>query len=91
MIGSSNEACMAFVLEDFFINIPENSKNKICVQAIMVMAIPFKLIRQLKAAWSDFLAITISNSFSYKPISLKIYRLSPIGTSRFGFLSTFKY
>lgn len=55
------------------------------------MAIPFKLIRQLKAAWSDFLAITISNSFPYKPISLQIHRLSPIGTSRFGMFKNWKF
>lgn len=36
----------------------------------------------LKAAWSDILAITVSNKFPYKSIILERYRLFPIYTNR---------
>lgn len=45
------------------------------------------LVRILKAAWSDFLAVTVSNEFSYKPIISESYRLLHIYTNRIGILS----
>lgn len=45
------------------------------------------LVRILKAAWSDFLGVTVSNEFSYKPIISESYRLLHIYANRIGILS----
>lgn len=41
----------------------------------------YYIILFVKAAWSDFLTITISNNFPYKSIILKSYRQWPIYSS----------
>lgn len=41
----------------------------------------------VKGAWSDFLVISVSNKFIYKPVILESYRLLPMYTSRIGLFS----
>lgn len=41
----------------------------------------------VKAAWSDVLAITVSNNSPHKPIILESYKLSPIYIRKIGLVS----
>lgn len=46
-----------------------------------------ELLKIFKAAWSKFLAISVSNNFPYNLIILKSYRLLPINTCRISLFS----
>lgn len=50
-----------------------------------------ELLKIFKAAWYNFLAISVSNNYPYNLIILKSYRLLPINTCRISLFSKIDY
>lgn len=67
-----------------------NSEKKSCFVVFYISG-SLTLIQLLKAAWSNFFAIRVSNNSPHKPITLQNYRLMPIYTSTISLLSKLKH